>query len=907
MLKYIFIQMRRGAVTNTLFILLLAFSGVLFCITAALWFTAQRSLRDVDEIITTIGIPDMRAIRTLAVERVERNHVTELNTPLGVLVLEDTDRLTLDGVDFVQNYLEEQEFESVSDLMGAGIHGMVLHGDGSIEALGIDLRGFIAGDGAAWGLHSEFNNIDNIVYLLGMSAEENLRNNAIAKFTEESIDAAQGLSRGVSLLEHEGLLYQDERRLFGAFSDDAEPIPMQFRGHGLEPRLARLSPQGFVVLAVTVREIHSRRIVDTDNWFSGTNISHIEDVILATEVTVDEVLHGHPDLQVPSTITINNMRFSDGSYAFEEGASYIVFGNLRLGAQLANYFFVNYPDMDSVQTSVGHVDSISELMDILNPDLISGFHAWAMVRVPAEMWAEIAEQMPLDEYVDVFDEELDDYVLSPVMVPVPWLDGSGWAPMQQQSGIFLLPEYLNFRQHAPASELNQLVIDDYFLDRIEQNLPSAIYFETEVIRDWWIIERHILDLPRDQFPIEVMGWANVRPQNLDTMELGFIELRGSLDNFLASEQWAEIAERIELNSISESSFRVLTTNDPISIFDFQQQRNLMLEGRSFTRDEVRNGERVALVSRDFAEHNGLSVGDSISIQLYNAALDRTIVSFTMGYRTEWQTAWIPTTFHPELELSESADFTIVGIYRTTIISQMLRPDHAVSQDTVIIPDRSVHVLEGVPLSLFDGIPDHTPLIDDSLIVANGRVDEVIELLNSHSDGLGYYFTFFDQGYEGLVAILNNLLFGTTWIFALAAAAWAVVAFVFAMFYVARKKKEAALLHAMGSSHTKRTLWIFSQCAVVIVLALIFSLAIALPLYSDIVTVAAGAAEEFAHELRDLRLSDAADTGLRASIPISEEPTDTIVAAGVGAVLLLIIAALVSARSSVFQSLDKIKE
>ena len=899
--------MRRGAVTNALFTLLLALSGALLCITAALWFTAQRSLRDVDEIITTIGIPDMRAIRALAIERFDDNLVTELDTSLGLLVLESVDKLTLDGVDFLQNYLDEQGLESAADLMGVGIQGLIFQSDGTVDELSFDSWGFLAGQGAAWGIHVELNNIDNIVYILWMSAEENLRNNAIAQFTEENVIAAQSLSRDVDSLEHGGLLYQDERRLFGAFSTDVEPIPMQFSGHGIEPRLARLSPQGFVVLAVTAREVQTRRIINTDNWFNGTNVNHIEDIIFATELTVDEVLHSHPELNVPATITINNTRFSDGIYAFEEGVSYIMMGNLRVGAQLMNYFSIDFSEMDTVQIPVDYVDSISELVSILNPAVVSGFHEWAMVRVPAELWQEIAEQMPFDEYNDVYDEELGEYLQEPIMIPVPWLDGSGWAPMQQQSGIFLIPEHLNFRQHAPASELNQLIIDDYFLDRVDDNLPNAIYFETDIMSDWWIIERHILDLPRDQFPIEVMGRASLRPADLDTMELGFTKLSGSLDNFFATEQWSEILERIELNSISESSFRVLTTNDPISIFDFQQQRNLMLEGRNFTPDEVRSGERVALVSRDFAEHNGLSVGDSISLQLYNSVLDRTVVSFTMGYRAEWQTAWVPTTFHPGLELSESAYFTVVGIYRTSIISQMIRPNHAISQNTVIIPDRSVPVLAGVPHSLFDDIPEHTPLLDDALIVANGRINEAIELLNSYSGGLGYYFTFFDQGYEGLVAILNNLLFGTTWIFVLAASAWAVVAFVFAMFYVARKRKEAALLHAMGVGRGKRTIWIFSQCAVIIILALVISLAVALPMYSDIVEVAAGTAEDFTHELRDMRLSDAADVGLRASIPLSEEPVDTIIAAGAGAVLLLMMAAAVSAKASKFRSLSKAED
>ncbi|MCL2249167.1 MAG: ABC transporter permease [Oscillospiraceae bacterium] len=959
MLKYIFKQMRRSAVTNALFTLLLALSGALLCITAALWFTAERSLRDVDEIITTIGMPDMRGIWEVTVENFDTADITEIETPQGLLSLEGNGALLLDGVSPVAEYLYEHGFDSVQELMEHGTEVLIFNADGTTEGFGFGSGGglFVFGpdDFAAFNDHfrREFvreveeprnlvfsrggglNNAYNLIYILWLSAEENFRNNARVQLAENNLQMARETLLDIDSIDHGGLLSRDERRVFGAFSGDAESVPLRMAGIGIEVGLARFSPQGFVVLAVTAIDFESSWIAaDYVYWFDGENISHVEEFQAGgTRLRVDEVLHSHPDMRIPFTIGVNNMRFSDGSYAFEEGSSYIVMGQLRAGTHMGmvnpDHIIIDFPPMDIVRMQTGYIEDVSEIRSL-------GYLGWIfeLVRVPSDLWVEIDEQRPfVQEYEHVYyvfydgeytrlsesvvanlpeDHEYEiTQELVPIGIRVPALENSGWptAPpldIPTIGGAAHVPTH-EFWQIAPVDELNELVIDENFLMQIDEGLPLVTPVE-----GWWVMHgagqspmlQHVLELPRSQFPIDVMQTVSIRPQEWNPLDFGFMPLEGSLEQFFATEQWEQIASHIERVNISEASFPVITTNDPISIFELHQQRNLIYDGRKFTYEEVRDGERVALISRDFALHNELSIGDTISMELYNAALERTVVTYPSGLEAGgaefYRTMWLPTLYSAELQRTVPTEFTVVGIYRTSITGQALRLDYVIPRNTVFIPDRSVSVLSGVPISA--SAYDYIPLIDDALIVANGRTYEVIAVLNSHSYGLGNFFMFFDQGYESLVGILNNLLFGTTWILVLAASAWAVVAFVFAMFFVAQKRKEAALLHAMGLKRGKRTLWIFIQCAIVILLSVAISLAITLPLYSDIVEVAAGAAEDFAHELRDLRLSDAADTGLRASIPVSEEPIDTVIAAGGAFVLLLVIAALVSARSSVFRSL-----
>ena len=74
MLKYIIKYIRRSAVTNTLFCLLLTLASTLLCITAGLWYSAHKALLDINETITTIAIPNKPSVHRLAVELVEQEH-----------------------------------------------------------------------------------------------------------------------------------------------------------------------------------------------------------------------------------------------------------------------------------------------------------------------------------------------------------------------------------------------------------------------------------------------------------------------------------------------------------------------------------------------------------------------------------------------------------------------------------------------------------------------------------------------------------------------------------------------------------------------------------------------------------------------------------------------------------------
>jgi hypothetical protein len=404
----------------------------------------------------------------------------------------------------------------------------------------------------------------------------------------------------------------------------------------------------------------------------------------------------------------------------------------------------------------------------------------------------------------------------------------------------------------------------------------------------------------DFFPMEIVEMVYERELIADNRGYSIIVLEGNLEDAKATEQWAQMEETIDIARISLQSFQVLTSDDAMSLLRFNQRRNLFEDGRTFSSMEARTGARVCLVSRLFAEHNELSVGDTLSLEMY-AATPETL-SVTDTYETGLEVnrnIWVASLYNPDLDVTEPIEYTIIGIFNTLLVDS---GDYAISPNTIVIPDRSFEGVAGEPISRFY-VPEFIPLLVDGLIVPNGQIDKAMDAINSVLDGYDGMFRFYDQGYRTLRTALTNLRFGMSWILSLAIASWATVMFLFITFYVARKRREAAVLYALGISRIKRFFWVFIQSVVVLLVALGISLAISMPLYETILDNAAVITEEFTLSFRDMRLSDAADAGLRSRMPLDKSTFSLIVVSTSSTLLLLVVSGLFSMKSVLFESLS----
>ena len=446
----------------------------------------------------------------------------------------------------------------------------------------------------------------------------------------------------------------------------------------------------------------------------------------------------------------------------------------------------------------------------------------------------------------------------------------------------------------PNVPLSQIVVD-YVEDESEHSSLIGGHMW------WWQLS------PAASFPMEIVDIAFESEPTPDDDEPGFIEITGSLEDAFATERWGALQELLESIEISANSFQVLTTNNANSFIRLNQNRHLVYDGRLISAEEYRTGARVALVSHHFAYHNDLSVGDTLALELYAAVFGAVEIEYTPGHYAAdvSATAWIPSSYHPNLEITEPIEFTIVGLLNTLLFD---RADYAIPRNTIIIPDNSFAGIGGVPMvdSALD-VPEHVPLLDEGMIVANGHIEETRAIIDSISYGYSVLFRFFDQGYASVMSALGNLRFGMSWILVLVVAVWIAVVFLFSMFYTAKKRKEASILCALGVSRKTRFAWVFVQSAILIVFSLGISIAVSMPLFGNILDMAAELTEAFTDAFRDLTLSDAADAGLRARIPLVNSPPVMIKTAAGAALLTLIVTGIMSARVSVFKSLAAGKE
>jgi hypothetical protein len=397
----------------------------------------------------------------------------------------------------------------------------------------------------------------------------------------------------------------------------------------------------------------------------------------------------------------------------------------------------------------------------------------------------------------------------------------------------------------------------------------------------WLVQQGVTS---ESFPIDVVAAVPAWHEDISHYGITWFELENGLglDEVLASEKGIVVQTMLDFAKINHNSLLVLTTNDLNSLPRFNQRTARITDGRSFTNREISAGARVCIISSQLAEINDLKIGDILELQMFPNALTQMM----MGN----ESAWVATPYYYPMALTEPLAYRIVGIY--TGLTQEMN-DYAVSPNTVFIPAVSFEGLDGEPMNAWQHY--EAPLLH-TIIVPNGRISETKVLIAETAEGYDMFFRFYDQGYSALKAVLVNLRISMVWVLALSAAAWVVAAVMFSLFYIGRKRQEAALLYAVGVGRKRRIRWVFIQCAVVIVLAQGIIAGAALPLYGNIVDAAVDAAEAFTDTYRDYTLSEMNEAGgMQLRLPIDKTPAGLVTAAAGQLALLIMTAGALSAR------------
>lgn len=227
------------------------------------------------------------------------------------------------------------------------------------------------------------------------------------------------------------------------------------------------------------------------------------------------------------------------------------------------------------------------------------------------------------------------------------------------------------------------------------------------------------------------------------------EYEGNLEDFLASEEgtlwretWIPMCER------NYESANVLLTDNIYSILSFNDGTASILDGRDFTLEEYKTGSEVCIVSSAYAQKNGLSLGDTLSIELYScdSVLGMSWIQSGFSVSTEMLNLFEPLKEENKLGLEK--EYTIVGIYSA--------PEFPVSRyafdcNTILVPKNSI------PDSSTYEKPGNSLL--SSAVLDNGTGEAFLEALKEQ--GYENVFEVFDMGYSAvagsLIAARDNAL------------------------------------------------------------------------------------------------------------------------------------------------------
>jgi hypothetical protein len=260
--------------------------------------------------------------------------------------------------------------------------------------------------------------------------------------------------------------------------------------------------------------------------------------------------------------------------------------------------------------------------------------------------------------------------------------------------------------------------------------------------------------------------------------------------------------------------------------------------------------------------------------------------------------FIPQFYNPEDEISEPIEYEIIGIYKALEVES---GTYSITNNYVIIPDKSFEGI-GDTMDVIYGVDNIPPIMSDGMIVPNGKIDEAREAIDGFMEGYAGLMRFFDQGYPNILRSLLNLRMGMTWILTFAFMGWIVAVSMFLLFYVGRKRNEAATLYHIGVSAGKRFAWVFSQCALIVIIAQAAALIVGLEMYGEILQTAEVFTEEFTEGFRDYVLSDGQGAGIRSYMPINRSPLAFVIMTIGGTALMLVAAGLMAKRAITFRSL-----
>ena len=275
----------------------------------------------------------------------------------------------------------------------------------------------------------------------------------------------------------------------------------------------------------------------------------------------------------------------------------------------------------------------------------------------------------------------------------------------------------------------------------------------------------------------------------------------------SSPTWQKAVEAIR---VSDHSVPVLAVNHLEAVADFASGRAQITQGRSISQEEYRDGAAVCLISETLARENGLNVGDSLPLSLYedDPGLPPIYARFQESCNPR------ASVFVTQEGFRQETEYTIIGLYRQS--SEWVTTPTSFTPNSVFAPEKSV-TCRTVTGSCG---------VWSSLILQNGTIDRMEARLEEND--LGGTVTYYDQGYSDIVESLDGYTRVSRTVLWVGLALWVVVLAAYCVLFPLQEGKTALRMWTLGTVKRDITGSIWLSSAAVAVIGTVIALAVSIP-------------------------------------------------------------------------------
>ena len=262
--------------------------------------------------------------------------------------------------------------------------------------------------------------------------------------------------------------------------------------------------------------------------------------------------------------------------------------------------------------------------------------------------------------------------------------------------------------------------------------------------------------------------------------------------------------------VTNHSVPVLTVEKVEALADFAAGNAMVTQGRSFSQSEYDSGAAVCLISESLARENGLNVGDSLPLSLYedDPGLPPIYARFQESCNPR------ASVFVPQEGFRQETEYTIIGLYRQS--SEWVTSPTSFTPNSVFVPEKSV-TCQTVTGSCG---------VWSSLILQNGTIDQMEARLEEND--LGGAVTYYDQGYSDIVESLDGYTRVSRTVLLVGLALWAVVLAAYCVLLPMQESKTALRMWTLGAKRRDIAGQIWIPSALMAAAGTVIALAVSIP-------------------------------------------------------------------------------